>query len=185
MQYPEVSIDLDTTMRRVDLVADGYDLAIRTGVLEDSTLIATKVAPRRIIVCASPAYLDRAGRPGQPQDLYGHNCLVVPSMPWRFDINGVNTTLKVSGNWQSDNVRAMIAAAVRGVGLVRMSDYYMEDELNRGELEAVLEDFETPDAATWIVFPAREHMPARVRFLIDFLRERLQRTDPVVQRKGR
>ena len=178
-QYPDVSIDLDTTMNSRDLVTDGFDLAIRTGVLEDSTMIARTVAPRRIVTCASPSYLNREGTPDTPHDLYRHNCLLVPTMPWRYEIDGVNTTTRVKGSWQSDNVRTLIAAAVRGVGLVRMTDYYMEEELRSGELRVVLEEFEPKDVYTYIVFPARDHMPTRVRFLIDYLAERLRRTDPV------
>ena len=178
-QYPDVSIELDTTVDSRDLVADGFDLAIRTGVLPDSTLIARRIAPRRIVTCASPSYLDRKGVPNTPQDLYQHNCLQVPTMSWRYDIDGVNTTIRVKGSWQSDNVRALIAAAVRGAGIVRMTDYYMEEELRSGELCAVLEGFEPTNVYTHIVFPARDHLPTRVRFLIDYLAERLRRTNPV------
>ena len=73
----------------------------------------------------------------------------------------------------------MVAAAVRGIGLIRFADYYLDEELRRGELETVLEDFEAHDAATWIVYPERQHLPTRVRFLIDFLAERLKRLEPL------
>ena len=186
MTYPEVSIELDTSMRSIDLIADGFDIAVRTGALEDSSLIARKVGPRRIIVCGSPAYLQQHGRPSTPDELLTHNCLTLTntSMQWRFESpDGVRLS-RVSGTWKSDNINALIAAAIRGVGLVRMTDYYMEDELKSGELESVLEDYEVRDVATWIVFPARDHLPTRVRFLIDFLAERLRHDEQLIGSKS-
>ena len=180
-KYPDVSIQLDTSMKVVDLIADGYDLAVRMSVLEDSSLIARKVAPRRMMVSASPAYLHRYGRPVEPEDLRSHNCLTFPDMPWSFNYPDGIRTVKVQGNWCSDNGRALVAAAERGAGLIRMTDYYMAEQLRRGELELVLEDYEVQDAATWIVFPAREHLPTRVRFLIEFLVERLKRSEQLIE----
>ncbi len=185
MTYPEVSIELDTSMRSTDLIGDGFDIAIRTGALADSSLIARKVAPRRMIVCGSPAYLAKHGHPDTPDDLNSHNCLVLPSLPWRFKYPDGARATRFTGTWTSDNVRALIAASVRGVGLVWMTDYYMEDELNAGELETVLEDFEVDDVATWIVFPARDHLPTRVRFLIDFLAERLHQDEQLFGTAGK
>ena len=183
-KYPEVSIDLNTSMRVIDIVAEGYDLAVRMSALQDSSLIARKIATRRIIVGASPAYLIRHGRPKEPEDLRQHNCLTFPDMPWRFHYPGGVRTVKVHGSWTSDNGRALAAAAERGLGLIRMTDYYVAAQLRRGELEMVLEEFEVRDAATWIVFPAREHLPTRVRFLLDFLAERLKRTEHQIEHVG-
>ncbi|MCG8378507.1 MAG: LysR substrate-binding domain-containing protein [Proteobacteria bacterium] len=175
-KYPEVSIDLDSRMEEVDIIEEGYDLAIRLhGTLPDTSLIARKVAPRRVMVCGSPSYLVRSGRPDSPDDLYSHNCLKLYKMPWRFAYPEEVRVVKVQGNWVCNNGRALVNAAVRGIGLIRLSEYYMEDELRRGELEVVLEEYEVPDVYTWIVYPERKQMPTRVRFLIDFLSERLKR----------
>ena len=179
VKYPDVAIELDTRMDIVDILDEGYDLAIRLhGRLPDSSLIARKVAKRRVMVCASPAYLGRRGRPENPDELSSHNCLKLPHMPWRFAYPDEIRTVKVSSNWMSDNGRALVKAAVRGIGLVRLADYYMEDELRRGEIEVVLERYEVQDVFTWIIYPEREHLPTRVRFLIDFLTERLKRDSP-------
>ncbi len=174
VKYPEVSIELDTRMRVVDIVAEGYDLAIRMSALADSNLVARKLVPRRVMVCASPAYLAGNGRPKDPDDLRSHNCLALPDMPWRFAYPDAIRVVKVRGSWISNNGRALVAAAALGIGLVRLADYYMDKELERGALEVVLEDFEVEDAATWIIYPDRHHLPTRVRFLIDFLAERLR-----------
>lgn len=183
VKYPEVTIDLDTSMRLVDLVADGYDLAVRMSAPADSSLVARKVAPRRMMTCASSAYLERHGRPRDPEELRRHNCLSLPNMPWRFAYPDAIRTVKVRGSWSSDNGRALVAAAVRGIGIVRFADYYMRSEVSRGELEPVLEAFEVQDAATWIMYPDRHHLPTRVRYLIDFLVDRLRAVDR--QQKGK
>ena len=179
-KYPDVSVDLDTGMQVVDIVAEGYDLAVRMSALEDSSLIARKVAPRRLMVCGSPGYFIRHGRPEHPDELRTHKCLTFPDMPWRFQYADSVRTVKVDGNWCSDNGRALVAAAERGLGMIRMTDYYLAGHIRRGELELVLEDFEVQDAATWIVYPARDQLPTRVRFLIDFLAERLKQSEQLI-----
>lgn len=175
-KYPDVSIELDTRMDEVDIIKEGYDLAVRLhGPLPDSSLIAKKIAQRRVVVCASPAYFGRSGRPESPDDLLSHNCLRLPNMPWRFSFPDGVRIIKVQGNWICDNGRALVKAAVRGIGLIRISEYYVEDEIRRGELEIVLDKFEVDDVFTWIIYPARDQIPTRVKYIIDFLSERLKR----------
>jgi DNA-binding transcriptional LysR family regulator len=173
-RYHEVSIELDTSMRLVDLVADGYDLAVRMSPPTDSSLVARKVAPRRMIVCASPLYWAKHGTPKDPDELREHNCLSLPQIHWRFSYPDRIRNVKVRGTLKSDNGRMLVAAAVKGIGVVRFTDYYVRSEISSGELEPVLENFEVQDAATWIVYADRHHMPTRVRLLIDFLVEQLQ-----------
>ncbi len=173
-KYPEVSIELDTRMGVVDIVTEGFDLAVRMSALADSSLIARRVASRRVLICGSPAYFARHGKPKEPDNLRSHNCLTLPDMPWRFAFPDAIRVVKVRGSWTSDNGRALVAAAVRGTGLIRFATYYVDEELSRGELVPVLERFEVKDAATWIIYPDRHHLPTRVRFLIDFLVERLE-----------
>jgi len=172
-KYPDVSIELDTRMGLVDIVAEGFDLAVRMSALADSSLIARKVAPRRVLVCGSPTYFAQHGKPKEPDDLRAHNCLTLPDMPWRFAYPDAIRVVKVRGSWTSDNGRALVEAALRGIGLVRFAAYYVDEELLRGVLVTVLEEFEVQDAATWIIYPDRHHLPTRVRYLIDFLAERL------------
>ena len=172
-KYPDVSIELDTRMGVVDMVAEGFDLAVRMSALADSSLIARKIVSRRVMVCGSPAYFARHGEPKEPDELRSHNCLTLPEMAWRFAFPDALRAVRVRGSWTSDNARALVAAAVRGMGLVRFAAYYFDEELSRGELVPVLEEFEVRDAATWIIYPDRHHLPTRVRFLVDFLAERL------------
>ncbi|MEE9551760.1 MAG: LysR substrate-binding domain-containing protein [Gammaproteobacteria bacterium] len=172
-KYPEVSVDLDVTMRMVDIVEEGFDIAIRMSALSDSSLIARKVEERRIMICASPSYLKEHGRPKIPEDLRKHNCLVFPEMPWRFKFQNSIHEVKVRGTWSSNNGRALVAAARKGIGIVRFSDYYFVELLKKGELEIILEDYEVDDVATWIIYPNRRHLPTRVRYLVEFLLDAL------------
>jgi DNA-binding transcriptional LysR family regulator len=172
-RYPDVSVDLDTRMRVVDIVGEGIDLAVRMSALDDSSLVARKVAPRRILVAGSPDYLARHGKPATPDDLRHHNCLQLKDMAWRFAGDDAIQNVRVRGTWSSDNGRALVAAAAAGLGLVRLTDYYLDGELERGQLVPMLEKFEPKDAATWLVYPDRHYLPNRVRFLVDFLAERL------------
>ena len=168
-QYPEVSVDLEASMQVVDIIEEGFDIAIRMSALTDSSLIARKVEQRRIMVCASPSYLDKYGRPKTPDDLRTHNCLIFPSMPWRFKYPDRIQEVKVRGSWTSNNGRVLVAAAREGHGVVRFSEYYLEAHLQSGELEVVLEDYEIDDAATWVIYPNRRHLPTRVRYLVEYL----------------
>ena len=163
------------TMQTVDIVAEGYDLAVRMSALDDSSLIARKVMDRRVSVAGSPEYFARHGRPGTPDELRRHNCLLLGSMEWRFAWPDSIRSVRVRGNWTSDNGTALTAAAVKGIGLARLAHYYFDDAVERGELELVLEDYEPKDSATWLIYPNRQYLPTRVRFLVDFLAERLQR----------
>ena len=172
-KYPEVSVDLESSMQMVDIVDEGFDIAIRMSALSDSSLIARKVEQRRIMVCASPDYLKEHGRPKTPEDLRTHNCLLFPDMPWRFKYPDRFQEVKVRGSWSSNNGRVLVAAARQGIGLVRFSEYYLEELINAGELEIILQEYEVDDAATWIIYPNRRHVPTRVRYLVEFLLEEL------------
>jgi len=172
-KYPEVSVDLESSMQMVDIVDEGFDIAIRMSALSDSSLIARKVEQRRIMVCASPDYLKKHGRPKTPEDLRTHNCLMFPDMPWRFKYPDRIQEVKVRGSWSSNNGRVLVAAARQGIGLVRFSEYYLEELINAGELEIILQEYEVDDAATWIIYPNRRHLPTRVRYLVEFLLEEL------------
>jgi len=168
-KYPEVSVELTVSMQLVDIIDEGFDLAIRMSSLTDSSLIARKIEQRRIMVCASPSYLKEHGRPKTPEDLRTHNCLTFPDMPWRFKYPDRIQEIKVRGTWNSNNGHVLVAAAKQGIGVVRFSEYYLEALVSSGKLEIVLQDYEVDDAASWIIYPNRRHLPTRVRYLVEFL----------------
>ena len=118
--YPRLRIDIELSNRQLDLVHEGLDLAIRLGRLQDSRLVATRLAPRRMFLCASPSYVERYGRPHSLSELSRHNCLVGSSDLWQLEQNGREFLQRVQGNWRCDSGQAVLDAALQGVGLCQL-----------------------------------------------------------------
>lgn len=169
--YPSVQINLDFSNRLVDLVAEGYDLAIRAGTLKDSSLIARRIAPRKLLICASPEYFARQGTPGSPYALRNHNCLMGTLTTWRFREKGRHVDLRIEGNWRSNNGRALVHAALAGIGIVQLPSFYLQPHIDNGSLVTALEDYYPTDTGTWAVYPSNRHMSHKVRLFINFLVE--------------
>jgi DNA-binding transcriptional LysR family regulator len=169
--FPEIDVHVDLHDRNVNLQEDGYDLAIRTGELSDSSLIAKRLTPDRHIVVASPAYLARAGRPLKPEDLARHDCLVLgETRQWSFTKDGVESTVRVSGPMRSNNGELLARAAVEGLGLIRTSELEVACEQRAEKLVPVLADYEVAsNAALWALYPSAKHLLPRMRALLDFL----------------
>jgi DNA-binding transcriptional LysR family regulator len=169
--FPEIDVHVDLHDRQVNLQEDGYDLAIRTGALSDSSLIAKRLAPDRHVVVGSAAYLARAGRPLVPEDLSHHQCLMLgEGRQWSFAKDGVERTARVNGPLRSNNGELLCRAAVDGLGLIRASELEVLCELRSGKLVQVLADFEVAtNAALWALYPSAKHLLPRMRALLDFL----------------
>ncbi len=169
--FPEIDVQVDLHDRQVNLQEDGYDMAIRTGALSDSSLIAKRLAPDRHVIAASPAYLARAGRPLLPQDLVRHQCLVLgESRQWSFGKDGVESAVRVNGALRSNNGELLSRAAVDGLGLIRASELEVLCELRSGKLVQVLADYDVAtNAALWALYPSSKHLLPRMRALLDFL----------------
>jgi DNA-binding transcriptional LysR family regulator len=168
-KYPKVMINLDFNNRVVNLVDEGYDLAIRSGYLKDSSLIARRIAARRLLICASPAYLERKGQPSDPHELRQHNCLMGTQNSWRLRDGDKHMDLKLDGTWRSNNGRALIEAALGGLGLVQLPSYYLQEHIEAGRLLRVLDHCCPTDTGTWAVYPSNRHMSQKVRLYINFL----------------
>ncbi|NIB43050.1 LysR family transcriptional regulator [Pseudomaricurvus alkylphenolicus] len=177
-KHPHVHIHLDFTSRNVDLLEEGYDLAIRAGTLKDSSLIARRIASRKLIICGSRDYLDRYGRPETIQSLKKHNCLVGSVATWRFrEANGHHADVKVEGSWHSNNGHALLAAAEAGLGLVQLPRFYVHRELEAGRLIEVMNDFQPTDTAVWAVYPSNRHLSPKVRLFVEHMVERFAAID--------
>lgn len=170
-QNPGLAVELDFNNRLVDLIAEGYDLAVRAGTLQDSSLIARRICNRRLVTCASPAYLERYGVPEDIHALVNHNCLVGTLSTWRFRDGRRNFDITVNGNWRSNNGRALAHAAAAHLGLVQLPDFYVRDALDAGTLVPVLEPFNPTDTAVWAVYPHNRHLSAKVRLFVSYLAE--------------
>src|SRR5690606_19832239 len=143
-RYPQLTINVHVTMQTVDLVADGYDIAVRYGDLSDSSLKARKVYELPHVVCASPAYFARHGVPREIEDLKEHNCLAAtfePCAVWRFKVEGKEVAFRPQGSWTSNNGSALVSAAVAGMGICRLPELYLRPHLQSGKLMPIFEDF--------------------------------------------
>ncbi len=177
--HPQLDIDLDLNDRRMDLVSEGYDLAIRIGKLADSSLITRTLAPCRHVVCASPAYLAARGVPVTPSDLAAqhHDCLLYSNRPaseqWRFRVDGewheAPVTARRLGVNNGDVLRD---AAVAGLGLIVLPTFIVGDAVAAGALRVVLAEYEFFDPSIHAVWPPNRQLSAKVRALVDFLTER-------------
>lgn len=176
--HPAVDVDLGLADRVVDLIEEGWDLAIRIGRLKDSSLVARRLAPCRTVVCATPDYLYVHGTPRTLEDLAGHNCLgyTLPSAAsagrWAFGRDG-DVLVPIRGNLRANNGDALLAAALAGQGLIHQPTFLVGDALREGRLVRVLPDHPTPEFGIHAVFPSGRHAPAKVRAFVEFLADRL------------
>ncbi|PMR76698.1 LysR family transcriptional regulator [Billgrantia endophytica] len=167
--HPQLDVRMHFTNRQVDIIDEGYDIAIRMGALKDSTLIARRICERREYLVASPEYFTRNPQPHSLAELSHHRCLVGSRDHWRFDVEGVRREIRVEGAWQANSGPALLDAALKGLGLAQLPDYYIEEHLARGELVSVLDAYHHSDTAVWAVYPRHRHRSPKVRQFIDYL----------------
>ena len=171
--YPEVSVNLTMTDRMIDLVEEGFDLAVRNMSVPDSSLIVRRVATYRFVVCGAPSYLAARGTPGQPADLAEHNCLIYSQSAWgnewRFVGPDGEQSITVAGNLQANSDNALRLAAVHGQGLALAPSFLLIDEIKAGRLVPILTEFLQTEHAINAIYPHRHHLSAKVRSFIDVL----------------
>ena len=171
--WPQLSVTLDLSNRIVDMIAEGYDLAIRTGDLTDSRMVRTRIAGRRLYSCASPDYLARAGKPERIEDLDAHNCLAGSAAHWHFSVEGADRIVRPRGRWRCNSGEAVARAALAGMGICQLPDFYVLRPLASGALVEILPEYRRPEEPIWAVYPERRHLMPKVRLLVDSLKERL------------
>ncbi|WP_110690034.1 LysR substrate-binding domain-containing protein [Salinicola endophyticus] len=175
-RHPQLDVQLHFTNRAVALIDEGFDIAIRMGVLKDSSLLARRLCERREYVVGSPAYFQRVSPPHSLSELGHHNCLSGSRDSWLFQVDGQQREIRVSGNWRGNSGPALLDAARRGIGLAQLPDYYVEQALGRGELISVLDRYQFTDTAVWAVYPRHRQLSSKIRLLVDFLVARLPAT---------
>ena len=171
-----MKFDVSLSDRIVDIVEEGFDIAIRIGGTGGQNLVARKLGEMRLIPCASPGYLAAHGAPAAPADLVRHNCLTYEYAlrdSWTFrDAAGRTHAVRVAGSLNSNNGDLLVAAAVQGVGITLGPDFIVGPELRKGRLVTVLEGYEAPSSPIYAVYPSRRFLPAKMRAFVDFLAER-------------
>ena len=173
-RYPRIELDIDLNDRVVDLVEDGWDMALRIGRLADSSLAARRLAPCRMVAVAAPDYLRARGSPQHPQDLVRHTCLLYTLSArrdeWTFARDGEIASVRVNGPLRTNNGDMIAAAAAAGLGIALQPSFIVGERLRHGELVHVLPAWRVqPEAAVYAVYPASRALPAKTRSLIDFL----------------
>ena len=180
-QHPKVRFDLDLNDRRVDLIEDNFDLALRIGRLADSSLIARRLFDVRAVVCASPHYLNVHGTPETPDDLKDHRCLVYSNLDdpdkWTYeDRDGNEGTVKVRPELSASSGDFLANAAAHGMGVVIQPTFIAATAIRAGNLIPVLTDYSWPISPAYAVYPPTRHLSYRVRAFIDFLADKFSGT---------
>jgi DNA-binding transcriptional LysR family regulator len=181
-RYPSLTVDLLLVDRAVDMVEEDIHLSLRVGHLPDSQLVARKLADLRMIVCASPLYLQRRGVPQTPVDLGRHDCLVFSDMPgvaeWRFkEGSRTERRIRIAGRLWMNSLDALVTAAKEGAGIVRVPLWQVEADIAAGALQRILVDYEPPPAPLHLLFQPSRLTSAKTRVFVDFLLERWRTVD--------
>ncbi|MBK0399325.1 LysR family transcriptional regulator [Limibaculum sp. M0105] len=176
--HPELAVDVDMSDRIVDLVGEGFDLAVRIGSLRDSTLVARKICDVRVAVAAAPSFLDKHGRPTRPEDMRDWPALayVGSERPdiWRFRRpDGGEGSVQLPVRMRANNGTVLLSAAAAGLGVVIQPSFILCEAVRSGQLETVLTDHAWPEIAIFAVYPQTRHLSAKARTFIDFLRARI------------
>ncbi len=172
-QYSDVEVTAYLSNQQIDLVEEGYDLAIRLGKLSDSSMMAKKLGKRTNYVCASPAYLNQHGIPHSLSELSQHSCLLGTLDYWRFIESGKEKSIRVTGRLRYNSGQGLVDAALKGLGIVQLPDYYIEQHLKNGELITLLDNYQVPDEGIWAIYPQNRHLSPKIRLLVDYLAEQL------------
>jgi LysR family transcriptional regulator for bpeEF and oprC len=185
-RYPDIELDIRLNDRMVDLVAERVDVALRVGPLQQSGLVARRVAQITVVTCASPAYLAERGEPRTPEDLREHRLLAVKppsggSPEWQFPAPWTPRRLKLHYAMQFNAIEGPIISAAAGLGIVHTADLVVAEYVARGELKLILSDYVTPGAPVSLVYPSAGHQAPKVRVFSDFAADLLRRWHDIVR----
>jgi LysR family transcriptional regulator, regulator for bpeEF and oprC len=174
-QYPDIRLRATFTDRYIDLIEEGVDICVRFGDLQDSSLIARRLTSTQFSIVGAPRYFAQHGRPKLPEDLAEHNCLAFTSRDtrrtrdWTFTVAGAATSFAPKGNMSFSDGAALCEAACAGYGLAQLHSYYLDTEIARGKLVAVLDKFKPKPDSIWLVYPPTRHLTPNVRAFVDFM----------------
>jgi len=178
--YPKLRVELELSEYYSNLIEEGFDLAIRIGILKDSTLISRKILNSQTIICASQKYINQYGSPQKPSDLKKHNCLTYRysdsgSRKWHFGREPHQEIVPVKGTFQADNCGVLHTAALQGTGIAYLPDYLVMDDIKNSKLIPLLTDYPQECFGVYIVYPNRKNVPYKVKIFIDLAIEELSK----------
>jgi DNA-binding transcriptional LysR family regulator len=182
-EYPDLRVDIHFTDRLVDIIEEGFDLAVRVGSLQDSSLIVRRVGPATGYAVAASSYLEERGEPTHPEDLTDHACLLYSYLQtgttWVFqDGEGTEARIDVDGPMRANNGEALLAACTRGLGIYTAPDFITAEAIRSGKVQRVLEDWHLDVGGVWALYPHRRHLSTKVRLFVDFLADRFSDPPP-------
>lgn len=175
-RYPEIRMQLSFSDAIVDLVQEGFDVAIRIGELNDSSLMSRLLHRDRRLVCAAPSYIEEFGMPEHPDDLANHSCLILRNAvavnDWSFQFDGVMRKIHVDGRFESNSGMAIHSAALAGLGIAQLGSSTVAPDLETGALVSCLESYIIEERPIYAVYPTKRHLPKKTRAFIDFIAEK-------------
>ena len=181
-RHPLLQVHVAYGDRFVDLIAEGFDMAVRIGYLQDSALVARRVGGVRATLVASPEYVHRHGAPKSLEELQSHPALMQGTESWRFQVGDKVVVVHPQGRFKADNGFALVAAVLAGLGVIVLPEFLADEHLASGKLVALLPEYPIPEAGLYIVRPPGDHPPRKVRVLTDFLLELFK---PLCAARGR
>jgi Transcriptional regulator len=179
--HPGISIELEFSDRRSNLIEGGYDLAIRISNQLDAGDVARKIGSSQSVVAASPDYIARCGAPRHPRELIEHECfgyLLAPRPSWAFVIDGETQWFPIRGRLDANSGEALLAASIRGIGITLAPTFIAENAVREGHLKILLPKFRMPELGIYAVFPGNRYIPHRVRALVEFIAARIGQNPP-------
>lgn len=175
--YPQLHITLHLDDRFIDILNSDYDLVIRVGQLQDSSIVAQRITNSRLVCCAAPSYLAKHGTPQVPEDLAKHNCLMyqhsVPMHIWYFKKDQIDSPIAIQGDLAANNGDILCEAAILGQGIVQQPDFIAHAALESGQLVEILQDYTSLTVSAYAMYPTRHFLPMKIRRLIEFLQQQL------------
>lgn len=175
-QHPGITVDMRMENDFVNLIEEGLDLAIRTGKLEDSSLIAKPLLQSNWVVCCSPEYIKQNGEPHTLEALKEHNCLAYTyqaqgSFDWRFTVKNKERSVRINGSFATNNAQALRKAALAGFGIVYVPRCCVYEDLVAGKLKAILTEYKPRQLGVYAIYPFTKYLPEKLRLLIDHIKQ--------------
>ena len=176
ISHPKIELELHLTNREVDIIEEGYDLAIRMGSLKDSSHLSRRLCDREEFLCASKEYVAQHGMPHTLAELSKHHCLSGSKNYWLFQQNGQRKEVKIPSAWRSNSGPALLDAVRKGLGIAQLPDYYVKEDLARGQLIALLPQYQYPYSGVWLVYPKVRHSSPKLQRICDYLIDHVKPT---------
>ena len=173
LAYPDIKLDVELTNTKVDLLQQGFDAAIRIGHLADSTMMAKPLTKRKNYLCASPDYLARKAAPKQIEELTQHDCLLGSNEQWRFNDGDTIKTIKPMRRLRYNSGQGLVDAALKGLGIIQLPDYYVEPLIKQNKLISLLENHQIKNEPVWLLSPHNRQLSPKMKAFSEFLREKL------------